>query len=236
LKNEEQVNVMPHVPPVDNIAEKQIPTAPVEFQPDESIILEIHDGPAQTLASAFQCLQTVDQIARPYLVQRPELDQLFNRAVELVRQAILETREIINGSLPAALEGGLVSAVRREIERLEEDTGCRVDFYSGAWPVLHGQMELAIYRIIHEALSNIRKHARSPRLEVEMNQKGGRLLVRVKDRGIGFSPDRLESSPNSGSLGLLSMRRRAELLGGSFSINTAPGRGTEILVDIPWPK
>jgi signal transduction histidine kinase len=227
---------MPRVPPVDNIAEKQNPTAPVEAQPAEPIILEIHDGPAQTLASAFQCLQTVDQVARPYLVQRPELDRLFNRAVGLVRQAIIETREIINGSLPAALEGGLVAAVRREIERLEEDTGCRVDLYSSAWPVLHGQMELAIYRIIHEALSNVRKHAQSPRLKLEMNQKGGRLLVRVKDWGIGFSPDRAGSSPDNGSLGLLSMRRRAELLGGSFSINTAPGRGTEITVDIPWPK
>jgi signal transduction histidine kinase len=227
---------MPHVPPVDNIAEKQIPTAPIEVQPDEPIILEIHDGPAQTLASAFQCLQTVDQIARPYLVQRPELDRLFNRAVGLVRQAIIETREIINGSLPAALEGGLVAAVRREIERLEEDTGCRVDFCSGAWPALDEQTELAIYRIIHEALNNVRKHAQSPRLKLEMNQKGGRLLVRVKDWGIGFSPDRPELSPDSGSLGLLSMRRRAELLGGSFSVNTAPDKGTEIMVDIPWPE
>jgi two-component system sensor histidine kinase DegS len=216
-------------------SEKQTPAAAVEIQEAERIILEIHDGPAQTLASAFQCLQTIDQIARPYFVQHPELDRLFNRALGLVRQAVRETREIISGDVPAALEAhGLVAVVRQELERLEKETGCRVEFYSGAWPTLNGQAELAIYRIIHEALSNARKHARSPRLEVEMNQKGKRLLVRVKDWGIGIAPGRLEPSPSGSCLGLMSMRRRTGLLGGSLNIATAPGRGTEITVDIPW--
>jgi two-component system sensor histidine kinase DegS len=219
------------------ISEKQLPAATVEIQEAERIILEIHDGPAQTLTSAYQCLQTVDQIARPYFVQRPELNRLFSRAVGLVRQAVRETREIINGSAPAALEScGLVAVVRQELERLEEETGCQVDFYSGAWPTLHGQTELAIYRIIHEALSNARKHAQSPRLEVEMSQKGKRLLVRVKDWGVGIAPARLEPSPSASCLGLLSMRRRTGFLGGNFNIATAPGRGTEITVDIPWRK
>jgi two-component system sensor histidine kinase DegS len=217
------------------ISEKQPPAATIEIQEAERIILEIHDGPAQTLTSAFQCLQTVDQIARPCFVQRPELDRLFRRALGLVGQAVRETREIINGSIPAALEAhGLVAVVRQELERLEEETGCRVKFFSGAWPTLHGQAELAIYRIIHEALSNARKHAQSPRLEVEMNQKGERLLVRVKDWGVGIAPARLEPSPSGSCLGLLSMRRRTGLLGGNFNIVTAPGRGTEIMVDIPW--
>jgi two-component system sensor histidine kinase DegS len=217
--------------------EKQIPVSTIEVQEAERIILEIHDGPAQTLTSAFQCLQTVDQIARPYFVQRPELDRLFSRAVGLVRQAIMETREIINGTVPVALEAnGLVVVVRQELMRFAEETDCKVEFYSSAWPTLHGEAELAIYRIIHEAVNNIRKHARSPRLEIEMNQKGKRLLVRVKDWGIGFPPDKLEPSPSGSSLGLLSMRRRTELLGGTFSISTALGKGTEITVDIPWRK
>jgi signal transduction histidine kinase len=228
------------LPPVGDtcyISENKIPAATIEIQEAERIILEIHDGPAQTLTSAFQCLQTVDHIARPYFVQRPELDRLFSRAVGLVRQAVRETREIINRAVPAALEAhGLVVVVRQELERFGEETGCKVEFYSSAWPTLHGQAELAIYRIIHEAVNNVRKHARSPRLEVEMNQKGKCLLVRVKDWGIGFPPDKLESSPSGNSLGLLSMRRRAELLGGTFSITTALGKGTEIIADIPWHK
>ena len=234
---------MPRVrglPPVGNtcyISEKQPPDSTIEIQEAERIILEIHDGPAQTLTSAFQYLQTVDQIARPYFIQRPELDRLFSRAVGLVRQAVRETREIINGTVPEALEAhGLVVVVRQELKRFEEETGCRVEFYSGAWPTLHGQAELAIYRIIHEAVNNVRNHAQSSRLEIEMNQKGKRLLVRVKDWGIGFPLDKLEPSPFSSSLGLLSMRRRTELLGGIFSISTALGKGTEITVAIPWRK
>jgi two-component system sensor histidine kinase DegS len=219
------------------ISEKRSHAAAIEIREAERIILEIHDGPAQTLTSAFQCLQTLEQIARPYFDQRPELGRLFSRAVGLVSRAARETREIINGSVPAALEAqGLVVVVRQELERLEEETGCRVDFYSGAWPVLNVEAELAIYRIISEALSNVRKHARSPRLEVEMRQRGKRLLVRVRDWGVGITPARLEPFPSDGCLGLLSMRRRAGLLGGSFNIATAPGRGTEIVVDIPWRR
>jgi len=219
------------------ITENQPPAPAIEIQEAERIILEVHDGPAQTLTSAFQCLQTVDQIARPYFVQRPELERLFSRAVGLVRQAVRETREIINGAVPAALEAhGLVAVVRQELKQLEEESGCKIEFYSSAWPTLHGQAELAIYRIIHEAVSNVRKHAQTPRLEIEMNQKGKRLLVRVKDWGIGFPPDKLESSPSGNSLGLLSIRRRTELLGGTFSISTALGKGTEVVVDIPWHK
>jgi two-component system sensor histidine kinase DegS len=217
------------------IPEKQNPAAAVEIREAERIILEIHDGPAQTLTSAFQCLQTLDHIARSYLVQRPELEQLFRRALLLVGQASRETREIINGRIPAAIEAhGLVVLVRRELEQFEEETGCRVDFHVGAWPALNAEAETAIYRIISEAISNVRKHARSPRLEVEINRKGERLLVRVRDWGAGITPARLEMSPADGCLGLLSMRRRAGLLGGSFNIATAPGRGTEITVDIPW--
>jgi two-component system sensor histidine kinase DegS len=233
---------MPRVrglPTVGNtcISDKQPPSSTIEIREAERITLEIHDGLAQTLTSAFQYLQTVDQIARPYFVQRPELDRLFTRAVELVRQAVRETREIINGTVPAALEAhSLVTVVRKELERFEEETGCEVEFYSDAWPTLHGQAELAIYRIIHEAVNNVRNHARSPRLEIEMNQKGKRLLVRIKDWGIGISLDKLKPSLFNSSLGLLSMRRRAELLGGIFNISTAPGRGTEITVDIPWRK
>jgi two-component system sensor histidine kinase DegS len=219
------------------ISENQPPASTIDIQEAERIILEIHDGPAQTLAAAFQHLQTVDQVARPYFVQCPELDRLYRRGLGLVRQAITETREIINGVVPAALEAhGLVEVVRQEVVSLGEETGCKVDFYSGAWPTLYGQAELAIYRIINEAVNNVKKHAKSPRLEIEMNQKGKRLLVRIRDWGVGFSPERLEPSPAGSSLGLLSMRRRTELLGGNFSVSTAPGKGTEVIVDIPWRK
>lgn len=228
------------LPPFGNtcyLSEKQIPGSTVEVQQPERerIILEIHDGPAQTLASAFQYLQTIDQIARPHFNKHQDLDRLFTRVVELVEQAIRETREIINGAVPAVLdEHGLVSAVRHELAQFGEETGGKVELYASAWPDLPRHVEFAIYRLIREAVSNVRKHARSPRLEVVMSRKGERLLVRVRDWGIGFIPERSGSSSSNDSVGLFSMRRRAELLGGTFKINSALGKGTEIKVDIPF--
>ena len=215
---------------------KQIPGSTIKIQETERehVILEVHDGLAQTLASAFQCLQTIDQIARPHFDQHQDLNQLFTRAVGLIKQAIQETREIINGVIQATLdEYGLVLTVQQELKQFGEETGCNVEFCSSAWPNLPRHVEFAVYRIIHEAVNNIRKHAQSSRLEVEMSQKRRRLLIRVKDWGIGFIPDKLEPSSLNRSLGLLSMRRRAELLGGTFKINSALGKGTEIRVDIP---
>ena len=233
---------MPHVkgpPPSGDTcyaSEKQILSSTIEIQEAERehIILEVHDGIAQTLASAFQYLQTIDQIARPHFDQHQDLNQLFTRAVGLVRQAIQETREIINGAIPATLDvNGLVPTVRQELKQFRGETDCQVEFCSSAWPNLPRHVEFAVYRIIHEAVNNVRKHAYSSRLEVEMSQKRKRLLIRVKDWGIGFIPDKLEPSSSNHSLGLLSMRRRTELLGGTFKINSVLGRGTEIQVDIP---
>ena len=198
----------------------------------ERIILEVHDGIAQTLASAFQYLQTVDNIGG----FRDEYSrQFFVRAVGLIRQAIHETRGVISSITPATLDVlGLVTTVRQELKQFEKETECQVNFRLAAWPNLPRHMEFTIYRIIHEAVNNVRKHAKSPKLEVELRQEQKRLVIRVKDWGIGFVPDKQEPSFSKRSMGLWSMRRRAEFLGGTFEINSSLGKGTEILVDIPW--
>jgi len=200
----------------------------------ERIILEVHDGIAQTLASAFQYFQTVESIGSfPEQYSR----QLFVRALGLIRQAIQETRGIINSITPATLDIlGLVPTLRQELKQFRRETGCRVDFRVTTWPNLPKHVEFAIYRIIREAITNVRKHAQSPRLKVELSQEQELLAVRVKDWGIGFIPaeQELPSQNSNRSMGLFSMRRRAEFLGGTFKINSSLGKGTEIIVDIPW--
>jgi len=198
----------------------------------ERIILEVHDGIAQTLASAFQHLQTVDNIGG----FRDEYSrQFFVRALGLIRQAIQETRGVINSITPATLDVfGLVTTVRQELKQFQKETKCRVNFRLTTWPGLPRHMEFTIYRIIHEAVNNVKKHAKSPRLKVELRQEQKRLVIRVKDWGIGFILDKEELSSLNRSMGLLSMRRRAEFLGGTFKINSSLGKGTEIMVDIPW--
>ena len=213
---------------------RQVNSVSLEIQEAEreGIILEVHDGIAQTLASAFQHLQTVDNIGG----FRDEYSrQFFVRALRLIRQAIQETRGVINSLTPATLDVlGLVTTVRQELKQFAKETGCQVNFRLATWPNLPRHMEFTIYRIIHEAVNNVRKHAKSPRLEVELRQEPERLVIRVKDWGIGFILDKEEPPSSNRSMGLLSMRRRAEFLGGTLKINSSLGKGTEIMVDIPW--
>jgi len=198
----------------------------------ERIALEVHDGIAQTLATALQYLQAVADIGG---FREEDSGQFFVRAVGLIRQAIQEIREVISSITPATLDTlGLVPTVRQELQQFERDTGCQVDFRLAAWPNLPKHMEFGIYRIIHEAVNNVRKHAKSPRLKVGLSQENKRLMIRVKDWGIGFIPSKEESTFTSRSMGLFSMRRRAEFLGGTLKINSFLGKGTEIVVDIPW--
>jgi len=198
----------------------------------ERIITEVHDGVAQTLASAFTYLQTLQNMGS---FQEENSRQFFTRVVSLIRQAIQETREVLSSVSPATLEAlGLVTTLQQELKQFERETGCQVDFRSATWPNLPKHMDSTIYRIIREAINNVRKHAKSPRLKVELSQEQDRLVVRVKDWGIGFIPAKQKLASSSRSIGLISMRRRTELLGGTFKVNSSLGKGTEILVDIPW--
>jgi len=213
---------------------RQVNNVSLEIQEAERerIILEVHDGIAQILVFAFHYLQTVDNIVG---FQEQYSRQYFIRAVGLIRQAIRETREIISSATPATLDVlGLVTTVQQELKQFQRETGCQVDFRSVIWPDLPRHMEFTIYRIIREAVNNVKKHAQSPRLEVELSQEQKWFVIRVKDWGIGFIPAKQELTSSNRCIGLISMRRGAELLGGTFKINSSLGKGTDILVDIPW--
>jgi signal transduction histidine kinase len=194
----------------------------------EWICLEVHDGVAQTLASAFQHLQAYEAMPESRLKEaRPHV----LRAAALMRQAIGECREVINSITPAPLsELGLEATIRQELRRFEEDTGCSVQF-NAPKTRLPRETEVALYRIVHEAVTNVKKHAGSKSLEVEMRQDRGRVSIRVKDSGVGFDLN----LPQQSALGrgLFSMRKRAEILGGVCEVKSQPGQGTEVTVDVP---
>jgi signal transduction histidine kinase len=90
-------------------------------------------------------------------------------------------------------------------------------------------VEEAIYRIAQEALNNIVKHARATRVDLALARKGGALTLEIRDNGAGFDPD----GSFSGHLGLKTMRERAERLGGTLSLKSAPSLGARLRVGIP---
>jgi two-component system NarL family sensor kinase len=196
----------------------------------ERICLEVHDGVAQTLVSAFQYLQALENTP---LYQMPEAKQRITRATGLVRQAIQEARDVINSLTPATLRDlGLVATLRQELRQFQKETGCKVEF-EASWPRLAKDTEVALYRILHEAATNVRKHANSRRMRIELSLEADRLVAQVKDWGCGFEFKKHDLSATGHSTGLFSMRKRAELLGGTCDIRSALGKGTEVRIEVP---
>jgi signal transduction histidine kinase len=130
---------------------------------------------------------------------------------------------------------GLIPAVRQYLEEVGQEAGweveCRVDT---ADVFLLPEQEMALFRIVQEAVTNVWKHANTPRLSLELKTIGdscATLSIVVKDWGTGFQPDRVRVSTQH--LGLLSMRERARMLGGTCTITSRPGQGTTVHVSIP---
>jgi len=195
----------------------------------ERICLEVHDGVTQTLASVFQYLQTLETGS----LEGTHARQLLLRASALVKQAIQESREVINSLQPASLRDlGLVTTLRHEMQQLEREMRWKIDFKADAIR-LPQDVETGLYRIIHEAITNARKHAETKRLRVSITSRDDQVKVEVRDWGIGFDYNPQGVSRRQ-STGLLSMRRRAELLQGICDIQSTIGQGTVVSVKIPF--
>lgn len=197
----------------------------------ERICLEIHDGVAQVLASAFQYLQLLE----PAIAEDAQARKLLLKATALVKQAIQETREVINSLQPATLMYlGLVATLQQELKQLEQETGWKVEFDADNIR-LPRNVEIGLYRIIHEAITNAKRHAHTKRLRIGITTADDQLHIEVQDWGVGFyrPPVDRRSLMKRRGIGLLSMSKRAELLRGHCDIESSPGQGTTVQVEIP---
>jgi signal transduction histidine kinase len=95
---------------------------------------------------------------------------------------------------------------------------------------ISGDMETAVYRIVQEALTNIIRHAQATRIDVLLKRRDGSLIVIVEDNGVGFDP----KVQINGRLGMVGMQERATMLGGTLTIESVPGSGTTIFLEVPW--
>jgi two-component system sensor histidine kinase DegS len=195
----------------------------------ERICLDIHDGLAQTLTVAFQALQVV--VARGDLPD--DLRASINRVGACVRKGLQEAREVVACLRPAALDDvGLVSTIQNELNDLSEAHGlklrCDLDR-------LHFQkdVETALYRIVHEAITNVVKHARASSITVALHRLDNAVAWTVADNGAGFDVATVSGQRPQRSFGILSMTKRAELLDGTVTVDSSPGRGTTMTLTVP---
>lgn len=195
---------------------------------------DLHDGPAQAMAAAlFGVDLAVAAIDRDPARAREEL----RHARGLLRDALADLRALMFGLRPRVLEErGLVPA----LEALAGNAplwGPVVTIETRglvAEERLPAEIELGLYRIAQEAVSNARRHAAATMVQVTLERAGGRAVLVVADDGQGFPPRRIGATADSGQ-GVPGMRERAETLGGALSIESTPGFGTRIAVSVPLP-
>lgn len=196
----------------------------------ERIRLELHDGAAQTLAHAFQCLQAVE--ATPD-VRLPEMRPSIAKAAGSIRDAMREIREVMHTLRPASLDTvGLIRTLEGELEDLGGSLVVELDADAVALP---RPVETALYRIAREALHNVVRHAMARRVVVRLATREGSVRLVVQDDGVGFDPREVfeRGRGRCDGIGLLSMRAHAELLHGTLAVTSAPGAGTTIEIDVP---
>lgn len=209
----------------------------LEFVEHERRILgyEIHDGLAQQLAGALLLFQAFGErrraMAEATAAAGPDPGETFDAAVQLLREAIAESRRLIDDLRPMILEeAGLLPALEEVGRQCRARWGLDVEFvWRVTLPRFAPHLETAIFRIVQESLTNVRRHSRAKRARVELAEQGGRLRLEVRDWGAGFDT-RLR---RPGHYGLEGIRERARLLGGKAAIESAPDQGTRVIVDLP---
>jgi len=196
---------------------------------------ELHDETIQELIALDQRLQILAMDLRETEPSRAgQLDDL-HRALN---GAIHEVRRMTAALRPSYLEDlGLSPALEMLARDAEHELGIPVSFEKEGQPRrVSPEAELALFRIVQQALGNIGRHAEAKRAWVALSFRPDRLTTLVRDDGRGFSvPPRLTDLSAEGHFGLMGMKERAELAGGSLSIQSSPGSGTQVRVDVPLP-
>jgi signal transduction histidine kinase len=192
--------------------------------------LELHDETAQVFAAVKINLGVVREGVEEEMAKR------LDRALQLVDEGMRGIRNVTNDLRPSLLDDlGLLPALRSLVADFAERRGVNVTLDAPeSLPVLSDEAEVALFRALQEALSNVARHAENAPAHVEIKGSVSEVMLRVSDHGPGFAGEgalaRLESD---GHLGLAGMRERITALGGAVLVRSSPGEGVVIVIRIP---
>ncbi len=201
----------------------------VDLQEDERkrLARELHDEIGQALTSILIRLKSLQEADCKTMIQR--LDDL--RA--LTAQTIEELRRIAIDLRPSALDTlGIVPALQWYAQQCAERTGLEIVFHGPEqMERLSPNHELSLYRVAQEGITNAIRHGKPQKIEVSLEKEPGVIRLIIRDDGRGFNTAVMDQG-----LGLIGMRERVELLNGHFFMETAPGQGTTLRIEIPTKK
>jgi signal transduction histidine kinase len=203
--------------------------AEVEESERRRISRELHDETGQVLLYLRLKLDMLSAAA-------PEpMRQGLTEAGELIDRMVVEIRRLIADLSPSVLDtAGLGAAVRQLVTRFRRASGLTVRMKMSRLPRLPGRIEVLVYRLLQECTSNIARHSTASAVNIFLNAADGRLRLAIHDDGAGFRVE--EASGKPGAFGLAGMRERVALAGGSFGIQSQPGKGTRVEVELPAPQ
>ena len=196
------------------------------------VAYEVHDGFTQTAAASYRRLQTFAEHHRP---ESEEDREDLEDAIALVGRTVEEARSVIANLRPTTLDDfGLATAIQMQVEELQTE-GFEASYEDTLGEErLPSTLEVNLFRVAQEALSNVRKHAKTDRVCVAIGCHKGVVRLKVRDWGRGFRPSGVRGSAGPGeTVGLSSMRDRVALLNGSLQIRSEPGLGTSVVAEIP---
>lgn len=195
---------------------------------------EIHDGPAQMMAHVV--FRT--EIAERLLTQDTDkAKQELHALKETVRSSLTEVRKIIFDLRPMVLDDlGLIPTLHKYLDNFKQRFNIVCDLkIIGREDRLEPTMEVALFRLIQEALSNVGKHAQATEVVIRLEFSTDRVSISIQDNGVGFSYN-LQELQDKSQFGLIGMRERVELLEGKMEIRSDSASGTRVMVTIPTKR
>jgi len=201
------------------------------------LAMVLHDGVLQSLATALVQTQIMEKLIDSKNNKRQLLQELL-RLQETITETVRKTRDINYELYPLCLrEQGLITTLEGYLSGMKRETGLSVEMVSPKTideKMWGKDTQASIYRMIHELMTNVKKHAHAKRVRIEIAPGDEFLRLTVEDDGIGFElPNMLANMTTSAAFGLLSVREQTMDHQGVMRIQTSPGQGTKIEIEIP---
>lgn len=196
------------------------------------IARDIHDGPAQSLAAVLIKLSLLS-MEPAAVADCQQLRQQLSELEDMVQESMNEMRRILFDLKPVRLDKqSLLTALEDYFVEIKANFGMVVKIEAAGQPQIYPfHMQTALFRLVQEAINNIRKHAGVSTAEIVLSESEERVEILIKDEGQGFDRDR-ELNKAAG-YGIAGMQERVDLLGGTIEILSEPGAGTRVLIGIP---
>jgi signal transduction histidine kinase len=206
-----------------------------EAEARRKLARDLHDGPTQSIAAIVMRLNFIKMV-----IQNKDLEKAYDEIVkveEIAQRTTHEIRTMLFAMRPVILETqGLMAALNQYVDRLRTTEVFEVALNNQGYDgQLDSEAEGVVFAIIEEAIGNAKKHSQATQINIQLVARQGALFVEIRDNGVGFDVQATkETYDQRTSLGLINMDERAQAVGGHCTLESAPGRGTAVRIQIPF--